>query len=299
MLVPAGAIVAGEAVHLILSPSLILGLGPFPCLGVAGAALAVIAAYATGAAILLCYLAAGRGLVRLTRAAFRPRLAVFRDILSVGALAAANVLQWQVAAFVVTAAVASFGPVGLAGYGAAIRLELLLYPLSFALGSATVAMVATQVGAGAHGRARRIAWTAIALSSLLGVMFAAIALALPRGWMGLFSHDPGVIEAGARYLGTVGLSYPVLGFGFGLVFALQGAGRVLRPFLVGVLRLGIVLSGAWLVLQRGASAASLFLILADSAVPFALGMLAAARGTLWRATLSSSRARGPSRSRAR
>jgi Na+-driven multidrug efflux pump len=282
MLVPAAAIVAGEAVHLALSPCLILGLGPFPQLGVAGAAVAVVAAYVTGAAVLLVYLVAGRGVARLTRAAFRPRLAVFRDILAVGALAAANVLQWQIAAFVVTAAVASFGPAVLAGYGAAIRLELLMYPLSFALGSATVAMVATQIGAGLHARARRIAWTAIALSTLLGLAFAVIALALPRGWMSLFSHDQAVIDAGAAYLTRLGLSYPVLGFGFGLVFALQGAGQVTRPFLVGALRLAIVFAGAWLVLRHRADAATLFLVLADSAAPFALGMLVSARGVLWR-----------------
>src|SRR5271170_3900354 len=193
MTVPASAIVAGELVHLALSPSLILGWGPFPQLGVAGAALAVIAAYGSGAAILLAYLLSGCALVKLTRTACRPRLAPVRAILSVGGLAALNVLQWQLAAFAVTAAIASFGPIVLAGYGAAIRLELLMYPLSFALGSATIAMVATQIGAGAMARARRIGWTAVALSTLLGLGFAALALSLPQSWMGLFTSDHAVI----------------------------------------------------------------------------------------------------------
>jgi putative MATE family efflux protein len=284
MTVPASAIIAGELVHLALSPSLILGWGPFPQLGVAGAALAVIAAYGTGAAILLVYLLSGSGLVRLSRAALRPRLAPVRAILSVGGLAALNVLQWQLAAFAVTAAVASFGPVILAGYGAAIRLELLMYPLSFALGSATVALVATQIGAGAHTRARRIGWTAAALSSLLGLVFAGVALSLPHGWMALFTRDPAVIAAGAAYLRTMGLSYPVLGLGFGLVFALQGAGQVLWPFVAGAARLAVVAGGAWLVLQNGGSPATLYLVLADAAVLFVLGMLAASRGVLWRRT---------------
>jgi putative MATE family efflux protein len=282
MKVPAGAIVAGELVHLALSPSLILGWGPFPQLGVAGAALAVIAAYGSGAAILLAYLLSRRGLVTLSRAACRPRLAPVRAILSVGGLAALNVLQWQLAAFAVTAAMASFGPTILAGYGAAIRLELLMYPLSFALGSATIALVATQIGAGSLARARRIGWTAASLSALLGLVFAAIALSLPQGWMGLFSRDPAVIAAGASYLKTLGLTYPVLGLGFGLVFALQGAGQVLWPFVAGAARLAIVIGGAALVLRGGTAAATLYLILADAAVLFALGMLAASRGVLWR-----------------
>jgi putative MATE family efflux protein len=282
MAVPAGAIVAGELVHLALSPTLILGWGPFPRLGVTGAALAVIAAYGSGAAIMLAYLLSGRGLVRLTRAAFRPRLAHFRAILGVGALAALNVLQWQVAAFVITAAVASFGAATLAGYGAAIRLELLMYPLSFALGSATIAMVATNVGAGAAARARRIAWTAVGLSTLLGTAFALVALALPFVWMRLFTSDPAVADAGALYLRTLGPLYPVLGFGFGLVFALQGAGAVLWPLVAGSVRLAIVVGAAALVLRGGWNAAALYAALADASLVFAIGTLAAGHGLLLR-----------------
>jgi putative MATE family efflux protein len=282
MVVPASAIVAGEIVHLVLSPSLIMGWGPFPQLGVAGAAIAVIASYGSGAAILLAYLLSGRGLVRLTRAGFRPQFAPVRAILSVGGLAALNVLQWQIAAFAITAGVASFGSTVLAGYGAATRLELVMFPLSFALGSATITMVATQIGAGAHARARRIGWTAVALSALLGLDFAVVALSLPQRWMSLFSHDPAVIAAGARYLETLGLTYPVLGFGLGLVFALQGAGQVLWPFVAGAVRLALVIGGAWMVLQRGGTPNGLYLVLADAAVLFAVGMLAASRGVLWR-----------------
>ncbi len=280
MAVPAGAIVAGEIVHLALSPTLILGLGPFPQLGVAGAALAVIASYATGAAILLVYLVSGRGLVRLTRRAFRPRLAHARAVLGVGALAALNVLQWQVAAFVVTAAVASYGATTLAGYGAATRLELLMYPLSFALGSASLTMVATNLGTGDCVRARRVAWTAIALSTALGTAFAVVALTLPGPWMALFTGDPAVAASGVRYLRTLGLAYPVLGFAFGLVFALQGAGVVLVPMLVGALRLAIVVVAAWLIVRHGGTAGALYGVLAEAALVFAFGMLAAGRGLL-------------------
>ena len=77
-------------------------------------------------------------------------------------------------------------------------------------------------------------------------------------------------------------SSPVLGFGFGLVFALQGAGQVVWPFLAGAVRLAIVIGGAALVLRSGGTPATLYLILADAAVLFAAGMLAASRGALWR-----------------
>jgi putative MATE family efflux protein len=284
MVVPAGAIVLGEAVHLALSPALILGWGPFPPLGIAGAALAVIACYGGGAALLLLHLVSGRGAVRLRWRGFGPRLAYFRDILRVGALAALNVVQWQVAVFIVTAAVASFGAAPLAGYGAATRLELLLFPLTFALGTAAIAMVATNLGAGAPARARQAAWTAVALSALLGLVFAAVALLLPRAWMRLFSDDPAVIAAGAQYLGTVGVTYVALGFGVGLVFTLQGMGCVLWPLLAGTLRVALIAAGTWSVVRGlwDGTPGGLFLVVADTTLVFALAMLAASQPLLRR-----------------
>src|SRR5690606_29796762 len=119
------AIVAGEAVHLLLSPALILGWGPVPQLGVTGAAIAVLASYATGSLILLVYLLTGRGAVRLALRPFRADPAHFRAILRVGGFGALNVVQMQATTLVATALVGSVGAAALAGYGAATRLELL------------------------------------------------------------------------------------------------------------------------------------------------------------------------------
>ena len=65
MMVPAFAIAIGEAFHLALSPALILGWGPFPALGIIGAALAALSAYAVGATVLVLHLVSRQALVRL------------------------------------------------------------------------------------------------------------------------------------------------------------------------------------------------------------------------------------------
>src|SRR5215471_3978723 len=65
MVVPAFAIAIGEAFHLALSPVLILGLGPLPALGIVGAALAAISAYAVGSVVLVVHLVSRQALVRL------------------------------------------------------------------------------------------------------------------------------------------------------------------------------------------------------------------------------------------
>ncbi|BBK45475.1 hypothetical protein STVA_54950 [Allostella vacuolata] len=278
MLVPATAIVAGEAVHLALSPVLILGLGPVPSLGVRGAAIAVVASYATGALVLAWHLLGGRGEIRLRPAAVRGRH--FAAILGVGVPAALNVVQAQATMILATGFAAAFGTAALAGYGAAARLDLLQIPLTFAMGSAVIAMVATSVGAGRLDRARQVAWTGAWLAVLIGGIFATVALAVPEEWMRLFSDDPAAIAAGAGYLRRVGVSYPVLGVGLGLFFSLLGLGRATAPFFAGSLRLAVVAVGGWAAVHwLGGDLPTLATAVAAASLVFTLAMLAIAMTT--------------------
>ncbi|MEC9345490.1 MAG: MATE family efflux transporter [Pseudomonadota bacterium] len=279
MTVPAAAIVIGEVAHLALSPTLILGLGPFPELGVVGAGIAILSAYVVGALVLIVYLVRGRGVIGFRRAAFRFRPAVLGAVLKVGLLASLNTIQIQATFLGLTGLFASFGAASLAGFGAANRLELLQIPITFAVGSAVITMIATNTGAGRHDRVRRIAWTGGALSVAIGMVFGAVALFLPRAWMGLFGTDPVMIEAGAVYLTAMGPLLPLLGFGFAVFFALLGTGSTLFPFLAGTARLAVAVGGGWWVLEHMQGQAG------DLAVTAALASLVLFAGTVlagWR-----------------
>lgn len=254
MTVPAAAIVIGEVAHLALSPTLILGLGPFPALGVVGAAIAILSAYVVGAAILLAYLVRGRGVIALRRSAFRFQPRIMGALVRVGLLASLNLIQIQATFLGLTALFAGFGAASLAGFGAANRLELLQIPTTFAIGSAVIAMIATNAGAGRHDRVRAIAWTGGAISVGIGMIFGAVAIFLPRSWMGLFGDDPVMIAAGASYLGAMGPVLPLLGFGFAVFFALLGTGSTLPPLLAGTARLAVAVGGGWLLLDQVAGA---------------------------------------------
>ncbi len=276
MTVPAAAIVIGEAVHLGLSPVLILGLGPFPQMGVVGAGLAVIGCYVAGALVLLGHLLRGRGLVRLAAGGFAPQRRLLAEILKVGAPAGLGILQWQIATVAATGLIAGFGSAALAGYGAATRLELLQMPLTFALGSAVITLVATATGAGDHARAAKVARAGTLFSLLIGIVFGLVATALPAGWIGLFSPDAAVVAEGAGYLRHVGWSYPLLGIGLGLTFAAQGAGRALGPFLAGTARLVVIAGCGWLVVELGGGFNGLALAIAAATAVYA-GWMAAVR----------------------
>jgi len=293
MAVPAIVTCVGTVVLIPLSPCLIFGWGPFPRLGIAGGAVAVVAYYAVGSLALAAYLWSGRGLLNpvLRANAFRFRL--FRDILRVGAVAALITIGTNLTIGVGTALVGHFGPAAIAGYGTGARLEYLLVPLVFGLGGPLVAMVGTNIGADQRDRALRTAWIGAAIAAGLCEIVGLTAAAFPQGWLRLFGTDPAMLDAGTRYLQTVGPAYGLFGLGLALYFASQGAGRLLWPLLANLTRLAIAAGGGWLALRWSGELAYVFVAQSAALVVFGLIIAAAVhRGCLFGRIRWSSRRRG-------
>jgi putative MATE family efflux protein len=177
MVFPALVTCAGVVVLIPLSPCLIFGLGPFPKLGVAGGAVAVLLYYAIGSAVFAAYLHSGRSVVRLRLFGVGLRWPLFADILRVGAVAALITVQTNLTVAIATGLVGALGPAAIARYGVGARLEYLLIPLVFGLGGPLVAMVGTNIGAHRPDRALRVAWIGAAIAAALCEL---IGLALPR-----------------------------------------------------------------------------------------------------------------------
>jgi Na+-driven multidrug efflux pump len=280
MLVPALVICLGVMFLVPLSPCLIFGIGPFPALGIAGGGAALVLFYGAGTAVLAGYILSGRNLVRLRLSGLRWPL--FRTILGVGALASLTSVQTNVIIALATALVASAaGPQAMAGYGTGARLEYLLIPLVFGLGAPLVAMVGTNIGAGQGGRALRIAFVGAAIAFAITEAIGIAAAVRPAAWVGLFSGDPRVIEAGSSYLRMVGPAYGFFGLGLALYFASQGAGRLFWPLFVGFLRMLIAIGGGWLALRLTGSLAWLFAAIALGLVLQGLTLLTAVMAGAW------------------
>ncbi|MBS0562157.1 MAG: MATE family efflux transporter [Proteobacteria bacterium] len=278
MLVPALVTVGGVVVLIPLSPCLIFGIGPFPALGIAGGGVALLAFYVGGTAVLAWYILAGRSLVRFRLAA--PSWPLFRDILRVGAVAAITTVQTNVTMAVVTALVGHwFGTDAVAGFGTAARVEYLIIPLVFGLGAPLVALVGTNIGARQYDRALRVALLGGALAFVLAEAIGIAVAVWPAAWLGLFGHDPAMIEAGSAYLRIVGPFYGFFGLGLALYFASQGAGRLLWPVVAGTLRVAIAAGGGWLVLLLTGSQSGLFAAIAAGLLVYGgLTAIAIARG---------------------
>jgi len=277
--VPAIVTCAGAAVLIPLSPCLIFGWGPFPQLGVAGGAIAVVTYYALGSAVFAVYLASGRSVVHLALSSMHFRWPLFRDILRVGAVAALVTVTTNLTVAIITGFVGRYGPAAIAGYGVGARLEYLLIPLVFGMGGPLVAIVGTNIGAGKRERALRAAWigagVAFGLTSAIGLTAAAI----PHAWLTLFDADPAMLEAGSQYLRMVGPCYGFFGLGMVLYFASQGAGRLLWPLLANITRLLVAAIGGWLALQWSDNLSHVFLAAGVALVVFGIiNAVAVARG---------------------
>lgn len=283
MALPAAVTTGSALLYLGLAPALVLGWGPFPRLGVAGTATANLIAFGLAAFVLAGYLCSPWSTVRLTCRGLRIRAALFREILRVGAPGSLNTVFTNLTVVLMTGLVGPFGTAALAGYGMGARLEYLQIPLVFGMGSALVAMVGTNVGAGQLARAERIAWTGAGIVASVTASIGLLAALFPRVWLGLFTQDPQVQAAGASYLLIVGPTYGFFGLGLALYFASQGAGRLGWPLIAGFVRLAVAAMGGWLGgYWLGWGLAAIYAAMALALVIFGGTIAAAVRLGAWR-----------------
>lgn len=246
MQMPAILLLLISLVSIPLSGGFALGWGPLPALGMAGLALGPIAAFALGGSVAIGYIVLGRTGLVFRGAIARLQGDLFRDILSVGALASINTLLTTLTIIMMTGLVGRFGAGALAGYGLGARLEFLMIPVIFGIGAAMTAMVGANIGAGRTDRALRVAWTgsgaAAAIVGGIGLLLAVF----PDLWLGMFLEpsNTAALDAGRSYFRLVAPFYGFFGLGLALYFASQGAGRLMWPVISSISRMAVALIGA-------------------------------------------------------
>ena len=232
-----------------LSYVLALGIGDWPGLGMAGPAVSSLLTSTVSA--LLQARALWRGKLGFIPALVGIPLQVrlFWDILRVGLIASFSAFTANLTAMMVTGLVGRFGVAALAGYGIGVRLEFMLVPLAFGIGSGLTTLVGVASGAHDWKRAVRVAWIGgLIAAGALGVCGWIVAL-VPEGWARLFTSDPQVVAATVSYITHVAPFYCLFGLGMTLSFASQGAGRMTAPFIAGITRLIVATVGGWFAVE--------------------------------------------------
>lgn len=248
------SILRGAGRHALAARVLNLAWLAYPALGFVLAETLGMGLVGLGLAFALCFwVAAGvmAAVVASGAAGFRVKLLVplrwarFQRILAVGATACMLAFVANLTTILVTARLAVHGAAAVAAYGVAARLEFMMVPLAFGVGSALTALVGRAVGGGDWETARRTAWVgggmAFVLCSTIGVAVAV----WPMGFARLFASDAEVAGIAAEALRWIGPAFGGFGLGMAMYFAAMGAGRMGWPVVAGFSRLGIAVVGGW------------------------------------------------------
>ena len=267
--------------NLILDPCLIFGLGPFPRLGVTGAALATFSGRSIGVLYQFYRLMKGTERLRIPPSLLRLNPRVMWRLIRVSLT---GILQFAIANtswIALVRIVSIFGAAALAGYTIAIRIVIFVILPSWGLSNAAATLVGQNLGAGHPQRAEQAVWRTglynMLFLGIIGVVFIFSATPLVR----LFTHDPAVVPLAASALRI--LSYGNIAYAYGMVMlqSFNGAGDTVTPTIVnffGFWLLEIPLAW-WLALHQGLRSTGVFLsiVIAQAAVAVA-GILLFRRG---------------------
>jgi putative MATE family efflux protein len=222
-------LILGNGINILLCPLLIFGVGPFPELGLVGAATATVLARGVGFAFALWLLTKGTGHLRVERKHVHAEPATMWAITKLSGAGTFQVALGSMSWIVLVRVVSGFGSDAVAGYTFAVRIFLFALMPAFGIGAAAATMVGQALGAKKPDRAEAAVWRAarynIVFLSVTGLLFFIFA-----PWIvSWFTSDPAVAPTAAYGLRAVSVGFPFFALGMVLEQAFNGAGDTWTP----------------------------------------------------------------------
>ena len=165
------------------------------------------------------------------------KLRGFFKLIKSGSLASCQSLMTISLALFCTTIIGNFGTNWTAGFGIAIRLELLLIPIIFGIGGALIAIVGANVGANKFQRAIQMTWKGTSFSVVIVGVIGLFFSIYPELWSGLFTSDLQTKVTAKAYLNLVAPFYAFFALGLGLYFVCQAFNTLFWPVVGAFLRL--------------------------------------------------------------
>ncbi|NNF40304.1 MAG: MATE family efflux transporter [Woeseiaceae bacterium] len=229
-----------NAINIVLDPCLIFGLGPFPEMGVTGAAVATTIGRSIGILYQLWYLMGIRGRLTLARRHLWPIPSLMLRLLRISAGGIAQFLVATASWIGVMRIVAIYGSPAIAAYTIALRMMEFTFLPAWGLGNAAATLVGQNLGAGKPRRAEQSAWRAAKYNAVFMAIAGASMLLFAAAITGLFTADADVLRWGTSCLQILGLGFPMYAIGMVIVQSFNGAGDTATPALLNVVCFWIV-----------------------------------------------------------
>jgi putative MATE family efflux protein len=223
-----------NAFNIVLDPCFIFGLGPFPRLGVTGAAVATTTGRGIGVLLQLYVLWRGRGRISIRREHVRLDPRVMLNMLRLSGTAVFQTLIATTSWIGLVRILAAFGSDVLAGNTIAIRIVIFALLPSWGFANAAATLVGQNLGARKPARAEASVWQASLYNMMalagIGLLFVVFADAIVAG----FTSDPAVAPIAVRGLRIISAGFPLFAYGYVMTQAFNGAGDAVTPTLINV-----------------------------------------------------------------
>lgn len=236
-LTPLRTTAGAVALNIVGNYLLIFGPGPFPALGITGAAVSTVVSRACGAWWGWRRLQAGAGGLRLVPGSWAPDWGTMRRVLRIGVPSALEgVLRaGSGVAFLGIIARTTAGPSAVAAHTVGLQLESFARMPSFALSVGATSLVGQRLGASDPVGAERAGWASLQVGAVLLTALGALLFLLARPVASLFSDDPVTVQLAIRYLRILALAQPVFMVAVVMAGALRAGGDTTFPMLVSFL----------------------------------------------------------------
>ena len=219
----------GNFINIILDPCLIFGWGPFPELGIKGAAIATT--IGRGIAVIYQLIILFRGNKRI-KLAVRHLVVDFKIMKKLVSISAGGIGQNLIATtswIGLVRIISIFGSEVVAGYTIAIRIVLFVLLPSWGVSNASSTLVGQNLGAKKPERAEKAVWFTGRVNIVLLGIIGLVLIAFPDFFIRLFIDDPAVVSHGAKGLRIISYGFAAYGFGMVLVSSFNGAGDTTTP----------------------------------------------------------------------
>ena len=280
---PAKLTVVCAGIQVFLSSGFILGWFGFPKLGLVGSAWSMIITSSFMAVACVIKLLSAKSPIKLKIQKITFEKNLFEDIFSVALPASLSPIFTVGTVLVLTGLIGQFGTSAIAGYGIGSRVEFLLIPIVFSIGTAMTTMVGTNIGANNIDRAERIGMIGATSAGLLSGVIGLILALTPDIWIRVFTADQETLMVTKQYIQILGVCYLFQGFGLSLYFASQGANAMKWPIGIPALRFVVFTVAALVsVYWLSTGIAGIFYSSAGAMILFGVLMVVALKKGAWR-----------------
>jgi putative MATE family efflux protein len=225
---------ASNLINLCLDPCFIFGLGPFPKLGVTGAAVATLTGRSCGVLYQFWILTSGDSRVRITLRHLRIVPFVIGSLIRVSSTGVLQFLIAHTSWLVLVRIISTFGSVAVAGYTIGIRIFMFIVLPSWGLSGAAATMVGQNLGAKQPERAERAVYVTGGYNAIYLVSVAMVLIFGPQLVVSFFTSDPTLSRYAADCLRIIGYGNLTYAFGMVMVQAFNGAGDTVTPTMINI-----------------------------------------------------------------